>query len=241
MRRIAFPAFTALTLVVGCAPERERFAPLPSPVLTTRRPLPPPRYVPPPPPPVREEPRPRPSVARAPSAEPGWIPRGGISRKWQAIVVHHSTTPKDTPWSMDEYHRNEKGWANGLGYHFVIGNGVNYGDGEIFVGNRWTRQISGAHCSTKAGKFFGQYHPAGYYNDHGIGICLVGHLSKTQPTPRQMASLRRLVAFLTEQTGIDESHIYGHGHVTGATECPGKNMSLARLRRELSGVTATSQ
>ncbi len=239
---LAWPSLLTLALLAGCAPQRERFAPLPSPVLATRRPAPRPMPpLPPPPAPIPQTPRPEPPVARTPSPEAGWLPRGGISPKWHAIVVHHSTSPRDTPWSMDEYHRNGRGWANGLGYHFVIGNGVNYGDGEIFVGDRWKRQISGAHCANKPGKFFGQYHPGGYYNDHGIGICLVGHLSKTQPTPRQLESLRRLVAFLTDRCGIDDSHIYGHGHITRATECPGKNLSLSRLRRELSGITAASQ
>ena len=72
---------------------------------------------------------------RRPSADPGWYPSGGIKRRWQTIVIHHSASSRDTPAGMDAYHRNTRGWKNGLGYHFVIGNGVNTADGKVYVGN----------------------------------------------------------------------------------------------------------
>src|SRR5205809_827024 len=72
---------------------------------------------------------------------------------------------------FDKYHRS-KGW-DGLGYHFVIGNGTGSGDGQVEVGYRWKRQMVGAHAGNAE------------YNQRGIGICLVGDFQNGHnPTPR---------------------------------------------------------
>ena len=34
---------------------------------------------------------------------------------------------------------------NGLAYHFLIGNGIDSGDGEVEIGPRWKRQLLGGH------------------------------------------------------------------------------------------------
>jgi hypothetical protein len=131
--------------------------------------------------------------------------------------------------AFDRYHR-KKGWDE-LGYHFVIGNGTNTPDGYIEVGARWHKQKHGAHCKT----------PSNYYNEHGIGICLVGNFNKTRPTPRQLASLERLVRFLSHRCGISVRQITTHAAVTHKTQCPGRYFSLAALQRSLSRpATATS-
>ena len=67
-------------------------------------------------------------------------------------------------------HRRDNQWDE-LGYHFVIGNGTHTGDGQVEVGSRWGKQKHGAHCKT----------PDNYYNDHGIGICLVGNFENSNP------------------------------------------------------------
>lgn len=221
-----------MALATGCADEGVRYQPLPEPY-TGARPAP----KPPPAPPV-EAPEREPVPLTAKGAA-GWTPPGGISRKnWKTIVVHHSANASDTPDSMHRYHLL-RGWENGLGYHFVIGNGVNYPDGQVFVGPRWTRQQPGAHCATKkGGMFFGAWRPKGFFNDHGIGICLIGNLNQSRPSAKQIKSLQSLVRFLTSQTGISGSQVYGHGHITHATECPGKNLPLARLRQVVSAALA---
>ena len=163
-----------------------------------------------------------------------WTPPGGIRRGlWKVIVVHHSANSVDTPESMDNYHRNVKHWSRGLGYHFVIGNGVKTSDGQIYVGPRWKSQCEGAHCKSDSGKYFGVWRPRNYFNEHGIGICLIGNFEKSSPTRKQIASLQRLISFLCAQTGISPYTVYGHGEVTHRTACPGKN-----LQRELAQVRA---
>lgn len=224
----------ALVSVVGCAkPDRVEARPLPPPLLDT--PGSPYRNPPtPPPPPPRPMPEPQPP-GPAPEAyrldTTGFVPPGGIRRgRWKVIVVHHAASDKATPKGMADYHRRKRGWINGLGYDFVIGNGVNYPDGKIYVGPRWTKQITGAHCAARAGRYFGVYREDNFFNQHGIGICLIGDFTKSQPTPRQRAALQALAAWLCDKTGISPTEIYGHGEVTGKTECPGTYMNLAAVR-----------
>ncbi len=144
-------------------------------------------------------------------------------------MIHHSATATGSARSFDRAHR-DKGWDE-LGYHFVIGNGTGSGDGVIEVGSRWNSQKHGAHCKT----------PDNYFNEHGIGVCLVGDFTRTRPTPRQMESLRRLVAFLSDQCGIPVGRVTTHGAVTRKTKCPGTNFPIAWVRRGLgSGATASS-
>ncbi|MHC4696431.1 MAG: peptidoglycan recognition protein family protein [Planctomycetota bacterium] len=155
--------------------------------------------------------------------------RGKISPRWTTIVIHHSATVNGGARPFDRFHR-KKGW-DGLGYHFVIGNGTDTPDGVVEVGARWHRQQHGAHCKTRSN----------YYNEHGIGICLVGDFTKTKPSGKQYASLTRLVQFLTDRCGIAPERVTTHGVVTGETECPGRHFRLAKLRRSLgTPPTATS-
>ncbi len=222
-------------VVIGCGPSTTRpgLGPPPEPPIATR---PPPAPVPAIPKPRPVEPPPQPEVdVRVPSA---WTPPGGIRRGlWQVIVVHHSGSAKSTPQGMNSWHL-QRGWEHGLGYHFVIGNGIGYPDGQVFVGPRWKSQITGAHCKTGAGKFFGRSRASGFFNDHGIGICLIGNFETGQPTAKQLASLRKLCAFLCDRTGVSSDEIYGHGEVTHKTECPGRHVSMATVRRTAAAAIA---
>ena len=60
--------------------------------------------------------------------------------QWQRIVVHHSAIKYGNATKYDATHRS-RGMKNGLAYHFVIGNGIDSGDGEIEVGPRWKKQL----------------------------------------------------------------------------------------------------
>lgn len=154
---------------------------------------------------------------RGAGAEPGWVPAIGISPRWKYIVVHHSASEIATPTAMDNAHK-ARGWDE-LGYHFVIGNGHGYGDGQVFIGPRWKKQKWGAHTKT----------PGAEYNQYGIGICLMGNLDNHKPTERQMQSLARLVAFLQRQCGIPPDRVLTHGGITHKTACPGSHFSRQEL------------
>jgi N-acetylmuramoyl-L-alanine amidase len=156
----------------------------------------------------------------APSASvpAGWVPPVA-PRHWVWIIIHHSDSDYGSAAIIDKWHR-DRGFDE-LGYHFVIGNGTNSGDGQIEVGPRWTKQKWGAHDNALDNR----------YNIYGIGICLVGDFNKTHPTPRQLHSLVRLVAYLMQTYNISPDHVLGHGQ-TKVTECPGRNLNVAMVREE---------
>lgn len=165
-------------------------------------------------------------------AEAGWRPRIGISNRWSHIIVHHSGSQSGNAQRFDAHHRNVNGWDE-LGYHFVIGNGRGSGDGEIEVGSRWIKQKHGAHCKT----------PDNAYNDHGIGICLVGDFRQSAlsgPTPAQMASLARLTKFLMRECNINADNVLTHRGATGRTICPGTRFPLHAFRRSLASYSAAA-
>lgn len=163
--------------------------------------------------------RPAPPVAGGRMTGPrDWTPTVA-SRPWKWIVIHHSATPTGSAAAFDRMHK-QNGWDE-LGYHFVIGNGTNSGNGQVEVGNRWKAQKWGAHAKTADNR----------YNDYGIGICLVGNFDIDRPTVAQQQSLARLVAFLEKSYSIPEARVIGHGE-TKATECPGRFMNIAQVRSQ---------
>ncbi|HHT9155361.1 MAG TPA: N-acetylmuramoyl-L-alanine amidase, partial [Candidatus Tripitaka sp. YC43] len=140
---------------------------------------------------------------------------------WRYIVLHHSATHEGSAARFDTFHREVRGWENGLGYHFVIGNGTDSRDGEIEVGKRWKKQLSGAHAGDSR------------YNRMGIGICLVGNFEEgDRPTRRQMKSLINIIRYLSQRYDIPRSSIILHKDVHD-TACPGKNFPYKKVMKSL--------
>lgn len=178
----------------------------------------------------RQTTTPAPQIVR-PQVEPSvgyipreWFPPNYLERRWTAIVIHHSATDYGNATIFDKWHREGNNWE-GVGYDFVIGNGTNSGNGLVEVTFRWRQQMTGAHCKT----------PDNWANERGVGICLVGDFNKTVPTPQQMQSLAKLVQFIQKRYGIPNDSIYGHKGTPGAraTDCPGRNFPMARLKSML--------
>ena len=152
----------------------------------------------------------------APAGPADWKPKAP-ARDWKWIVIHHSATPTGSMAYFDKEHR-AKGW-DGVGYHFVIGNGTSTGDGQIETTPRWPAQKWGAHAKTVDNR----------YNEQGIGICLVGNFDIERPSPNQMKSLSRLVSYLMQTYRISPQNVIGHRD-TKATDCPGKFVNIASVR-----------
>lgn len=147
-------------------------------------------------------------AARDPSHP--WYAEG--YRLWRYIVIHHSASEGGNAAVFDTQHR-KRGWDE-LGYHFVIDSGRGGPDGRIEVGGRWTKQKWGAHCGGT---------PNNEYNNHGIGICLVGNFTDRLPSEKQLESLRRLVEYLVSTYDIPPENVIGHRDSPNAsTECPGR-------------------
>jgi len=161
----------------------------------------------------------------ASSTEADWIPMGGGEdrSRWEGIIIHHSATLTGNAAEFDQLHKdrrdaNGERWL-GLGYDFVINNGRGGRDGKVEVGFRWREQMTGAHCRPKNCT-------DNYWNDHTIGICLVGNFEQQRPSQAQYDSLARLVSFLQTRYHIPMHGIKGHGQVPGATtSCPGRLFS----------------
>ena len=139
--------------------------------------------------------------------------------RWKYIVIHHSATKQGNAAIFDNYHRGEKGMRDGLAYHFVIGNGAKSKDGQVEAGQRWARQIAGAHCYDNK------------MNQESVGICLVGNFDQSKPTAKQMDALIKLIADLQKQYRIPKSNILLHKEVDKRqTNCPGKNFPASKVR-----------
>ncbi len=129
--------------------------------------------------------------------------------RWRYIVVHESATTKGNAKAFDNYHRNVKGMPNGLAYHFVIGNGSYTKNGQIEVGNRWTRQLQGGHLKSLA------------QNEIALGICLVGDFDSNRVNSDQMAAMDELVTYL--QAKVGKAIVTTHRRINIVpTSCPGR-------------------
>jgi N-acetyl-anhydromuramyl-L-alanine amidase AmpD len=149
-----------------------------------------------------------------------WKPDTAL-RDWKFIVLHHTASNSGDVESIHESHlknkdKNGNPWL-GIGYHFVIGNGNGMGDGMIEPTFRWKQQMQGAHAGVAD------------YNQHGIGIVLVGNFEDSQPSEAQVVSVKRLVRVLAREYDIETSQIIGHGDVK-PTECPGSHFPLNDVR-----------
>ena len=137
--------------------------------------------------------------------------------RWKYIVAHHSATKYGNAEIYDRNHRR-RGMSNGLAYHFVIGNGVDSGDGEIEVGPRWRKQLEGGHVRRRE------------VNLQGIGICLVGNFQETHPSQRQLSAFRELVDYLGGEVLKNNYTFAVHKEIDrNHTVCPGRNFPVKAM------------
>ena len=138
------------------------------------------------------------------------IAAGATARDWDGIVLHQSSSPGGNAAMLDHYHRTVRGVEDGLAYHFVIGNGVYAGDGEIEVGERWVRQL-------RAGQL-----PGDQTETNGISICLVGNFSAHPPTAGQLRAMKELVTYLHARIGRQVEVATHRRSGDGSGSCPGR-------------------
>jgi hypothetical protein len=141
-----------------------------------------------------------------------------VPGRWKMIICHHSALEKGNAAKYDKDHRR-RGMENGLAYHFVIGNGVDSGDGEIEIGSRWISQIKGGHVRDDA------------INEVAIGICVVGNLEEKAPTENQIAALKELLAYLHNEAVGPQVVFKVHCEADpNHTACPGKFFPTEAMR-----------
>jgi N-acetyl-anhydromuramyl-L-alanine amidase AmpD len=150
------------------------------------------------------------SLEKHPTLSPYADRTKAISR----IVIHHAASSNQaTPQVLARHHVHTNNWP-GIGYHFVIAQ-----DGAIYQTQR---------AKTKSN------HVGGEPNNFSVGICLIGRFMLTNadgtprepkdqvPTPAQMRSVDRLVAWLMQEYNVPIEEVMGHRDVwPQSTVCPG--------------------
>jgi hypothetical protein len=151
-----------------------------------------------------------------------------VPGRWHWAVAHHSGIAYGNAAIYDRQHR-ERGMENGLAYHFVIGNGIDSGNGEIEIGGRWLKQLKGGHVHREE------------INEVAIGICLVGNLEKTNPTPHQILAFRELMDYLRLDVVGRRMRFAVHSEIDPEhTACPGRHFPTAQMHRLYGKFTSTS-
>lgn len=141
--------------------------------------------------------------------------------RWTSIVIHHSGAPAG---SAESLHRQfESAGYDGLGFHFLIGNGQGLGDGVVDVGYRWNRQLPGAHVLGKS---------AAERNQDSIGICLIGNGDRRAFTDRQVTELIGLVRRLQRELGVPSDRVVLHRDLAEVTS-PGRFFPAAEFKLRL--------
>ena len=118
-------------------------------------------------------------------------------RRIDRIICHCTATPEGrhvTVKDVDNWHRNERHWPNGIGYHWLI-----YLDGSIHQGR--PESMIGAHCVG--------------YNKRSIGVCYVGGTEKYNikkekdtRTPEQKAAFVKILTELHQR--YPKATLHGH-------------------------------
>lgn len=146
-----------------------------------------------------------------------------VPGRWKAIIIHHSGLPAGSPESIERQHR-AWGYAS-LGYHFVIGNGFDYGNGAVYAGPRWRLQQPGAHVVERP---LGTEPTADWFNENAIGICLVGNGEKRGFTDAQIRELKDLIVELQGTCGIPDSAVFLHSDLAEVAS-PGRFFPVASV------------
>lgn len=146
------------------------------------------------------------------------------TQRWQGIVIHDLGAPIADAESIHRMH--VKSGYEGLGYHFVIGNGKGdgLGDGVVHIGYRWNEQLPGVHVAGEAGRA---------HNLRSIGICLVGNGDRRPPTAEQVANLTALVHRLQRALNIPAERVYRHSELFAGTTSPGRYFPAAAFDAQL--------
>jgi N-acetylmuramoyl-L-alanine amidase len=154
------------------------------------------------------------SVSAVDASTDGILPReAALDRaRWNAIVIHHSATPAGDAASIARMHA--AAGLDGLGYHFVIGNGQGSPDGYVAASAASAARGDVARVATNGVS-------ADALNRQAIAICLIGNGDRRPFTDRQMHELGALVRRIQSSLGISPDRIYLHSDVA-ATTSPGQ-------------------
>ncbi len=139
-------------------------------------------------------------------------PKPGLS------IIHSTGSEGVSAAALADNHRRIRGLADGMAYHFVIGNGRGIPDGSLLVGPRWeegkaSEGLQDTRMETDA-----------------VTIALVGDLNRRDPTLAQLEALDELLDYLSGKIGPHPVRL--HREVENSPRgCPGQKFPLQSLRQ----------
>ena len=153
----------------------------------------------------------------------------GDRTRWSNIVIQHLGQPAGTAEQVDRMHRNTG--LDGLGYHFLIGNGNGIDDGDVHVGYRWIEQSAAARPADV---------DISQWNAEVISICLIGNGNRRPFTERQLLHLSRLVQRLQLELLIPRRAVSLVSDMVNTATSPGQYFAEAQFRSQLLDIPATN-
>jgi hypothetical protein len=145
--------------------------------------------------------------------------------KWSSIVIQHLGEPAGSIKSIQRSHLS--GGLNGIGFHFIIGNGNGLGDGVVHGSGRWVHQTRAARPISVDPES---------WDENVITICLIGNGNRRSFTEKQILHLSRLVQRLQNKLSIESSDVYLASDLDNSSNVapsPGKFFAEAMFRSQL--------
>lgn len=145
--------------------------------------------------------------------------------KWSSIVIQHLGEPAGSIKSIQRSHLS--GGLDGIGFHFIIGNGNGLGDGVIHGSERWVNQTRAARPISVDPES---------WDENVITICLIGNGNRRSFTEKQILHLSRLVQRLQNKLSIESSDVYLASDLNNSsnmTPSPGNFFAEAMFRSQL--------
>ncbi len=145
--------------------------------------------------------------------------------KWSSIVIQHLGEPAGSIKSIQRSHLS--GGLNGIGFHFIIGNGNGLGDGVVHGSERWVHQTRAARPISVDPES---------WDENVITICLIGNGNRRSFTEKQILHLSRLVQRLQNKLSIESSDVYLASDLDNSSNVapsPGKFFAEAMFRSQL--------
>ena len=144
---------------------------------------------------------------------------------WSSIVIQHLGEPAASIKSIQRSHLS--GGLDGIGFHFIIGNGNGLGDGVVHGSERWLNQARAARPIYVAPE---------NWDENVITICLIGNGNRRPFTERQVLHLSRLVQRLQNELSIESNDVYLASDLLASSKMPpspGKFFAEALFRSQL--------
>ena len=112
-----------------------------------------------------------------------------LPARWQYLYIHQSKTTGGNALMLGNS-------PEGVGDHFIIGNGDGLVDGELQISQLWNHQQSAISPSGNL-----------KVQPNCVSICLVGDFDRKPPTPMQLGRLGQLVQALQARSRIPASRV----------------------------------